>query len=170
MADAPSMTTAVRHGLAPAARADARLLILGSLPGEASLAAQRYYAYPRNQFWRLVGRVLGEPLAELDYGERLSRLQKRRVALWDVIHAARRQGSLDQRLREVETRDLAAFVAGLPDLRAVAFNGATAATMGRKALGDTALALIDLPSSSPANTAAFDQKAQCWDRLRAVLD
>jgi hypoxanthine-DNA glycosylase len=164
------MTSARRHGLAPVARGDARLLLLGSLPGDASLAAGRYYAHPRNQFWRLLGRVLDEPLADLDDAPRLVRLQERGVALWDVIRAARREGSLDQRLREVETRDLAAFIAGLPRLRAVAFNGATAARLGRKALGQRDLALVDLPSSSPAFTAPFDEKAERWDQLRAFLD
>ena len=164
------MTSASRHGLAPVARDDARLLLLGSLPGDASLAAGRYYAHPRNQFWHLLGRVLDEPLNGMDYGDRLARLQARGVALWDVIHAARREGSLDQRLREVETRDLPAFVAGLPGLRAVAFNGATAARLGRKALGQRNLALVDLPSSSPAFTAPFDEKAERWDQLRAFLD
>lgn len=159
-----------KHGLPPVARADARLLLLGSLPGEASLRAERYYAHPRNQFWRLVGSVIGEDLELLGYPERLERLGAKRIALWDVVHAARREGSLDQRMREVEVRDLPGFVATLPALRAVGFNGAAAATIGRKALEGSGLVLLDLPSSSPAYTLPFDEKAARWAALAAFLD
>lgn len=159
-----------KFGLPPIASPDAKLLLLGSLPGEASLRAERYYAHPRNQFWRLVGDVLGEDLEKLAYAERLERLSTRGIALWDVVHAAERQGSLDQQLREVEARDLAGFVTTLPRLKAVGFNGAAAARIGRQALEETGLALIDLPSSSPAFTLSFDEKAARWAALRPFLD
>lgn len=164
------MNGGVKHGLPPVARADARLLLLGSLPGEASLAAARYYAHPRNQFWRLMERVTGVALDALAYGERIERLGERRVALWDVVHAARREGSLDGQMRAIETRDLAAFVAGLPKLRAIGFNGGTAARLGRRALGGAGLRLVDLPSSSPAYTLPFADKAERWAALAAFLD
>ncbi|UUR08075.1 DNA-deoxyinosine glycosylase [Sphingomonas glaciei] len=167
---AANMIGALKHGLPPVVRADARLLVLGSLPGEASLQAGRYYAHPRNQFWRLMEGVAGEPLEGLNYGERLERLVERRIALWDVIHAARRSGSLDGAMREIEARDLTGFVAGLPELRAVAFNGGTAARLGRKALAGSSLALIDLPSSSPAYTLPFAEKARRWNALAGFLD
>lgn len=162
-------STARKHGLPPVAAPTARLLILGSLPGEESLRAEHYYAHPRNHFWRLLGQVLAEPLADLAYEDRLIRLLDRRVALWDVIGSARRQGSLDQQLRDVTARDLPAFVAGLPALRAVAFNGATAARIGRRALGPSPLSLIDLPSSSPAFTLPFAAKAERWSVLGPLL-
>lgn len=170
MATISSTDGARKHGLPPVARADARLLVLGSLPGEASLAAGAYYAYPHNQFWRLLGEMLGEPLAALPYEQRLVRLVERRIALWDVVHAARRQGSLDAAMREIEGRDLAGFADGLPELRAVAFNGGTAARLGRRALGETPLALVDLPSSSPAFTLDFAAKSRRWATLRSFLD
>lgn len=151
-------------------RADARLLVLGSLPGEASLRASRYYAHPRNQFWRLLELATGEPLEAAGYDERLGRLMARRIALWDVIHAARRTGSLDADMREIEARDLVSFAAGLPELRAVAFNGGTAARLGRRALTGSGLALVDLPSSSPAYTLPFAEKARHWAALGAFLD
>lgn len=154
-----------KHGLPPVAADTARLLILGSLPGEASLAAARYYAHPRNHFWLLIEGVMGEPVAALDYEARLALVERRGIALWDVVGSARRGGSLDTALRDVEARDLCAFVAGLPALRAVAFNGATAARLGRRMLGQTALALIDLPSSSPALTLPIAQKARRWALL-----
>src|SRR5881392_749469 len=92
----------VKAGLPPIARSDARLFLLGSLPGDASLAARRYYAHPTNQFWRLLGSAIGEELAALDYEQRLERLAERRVGLWDVIASARRPGSLDQAIRDVQ--------------------------------------------------------------------
>lgn len=162
-----AMTT--KLGLPPVARLDARLLILGSLPGERSLAAERYYAHPQNQFWRLLGKVLGEDLPSLPYDERLALLVERRVALWDVVGSARRPGSLDSDLRDVATRDLASFTTTLPALRAIGFNGKTAGKLGRRALGMTQFALVDLPSSSPAYTLSFAAKAERWAELRAWL-
>ena len=92
------------------------------------------------------------------------------VGLWDTVASARREGSLDAALREVENNDLLDLVASIPTLRAIAFNGAAAAKIGRKALGDTALTLIDLPSSSPAHAAMpFAEKAQRWKSLRDFL-
>jgi hypoxanthine-DNA glycosylase len=151
-----------KSSMRPVGSDDAVLLILGSLPGEASLAAQRYYAHPQNQFWRLLGEALGEPLAEVDYDDRLARLAARRVALWDVVAEARRTGSLDGAIREATTNPLARFAGSHPSLRSVAFNGKTAARIGRPALEGRQLTLIDLPSSSPAYTLAYGAKAERW--------
>jgi hypoxanthine-DNA glycosylase len=151
-----------KTSMAPAGAERPVLLILGSLPGEASLAAQRYYAHPQNQFWRLLGSALGEPLQELGYAQRLATLAARHVGLWDVVGEAKRVGSLDGALREVTANPLAAFVAGQPRLGAIAFNGQTAAKIGRRGLGDCGLPLIDLPSSSPAYTLPFAAKAERW--------
>lgn len=154
----------------PVVAPDTRVLILGSLPGEASLAAARYYAHPQNQFWRLIGSVIGVDLPLLDYEERLATLLGARVGVWDTVASARREGSLDASLREVEAAALGDLVATLPALRAVGFNGATAARLGRRALGATPLALLDLPSSSPANARlSFADKAESWGRLRDFL-
>ena len=160
------MSDTLKRSMPPVGSADAVLLILGSLPGEASLAAQRYYAHQQNQFWRLLGDALGEPFAPLDYDWRLDRLAARGVALWDVVGEALRRGSLDGALREVQANPLATYVEGHPRLRAIAFNGQTAARLGRRALGDRArLHLIDLPSSSPAYTLAYPAKAARWALL-----
>jgi hypoxanthine-DNA glycosylase len=152
-------------GMGPIARADARLFILGSLPGDASLAARRYYAHRTNQFWRLLGRAIGEDLQAAAYDARLDRLAERRIGLWDVIGAAERRGSLDQAIRSANCNMLGELRIGFPDLQAIAFNGQMAAQLGRKILDSAGLVLIDLPSSSAANTAPFDQKAEVWDQL-----
>lgn len=146
------------------------MLILGSLPGEASLAAGRYYAHPQNLFWRLVGHAIGRDLGSLDYEARLAALQARGIALWDTVASARREGSLDAAIREAEHAELAALVATLPRLRAVAFNGRKAAAIGRPQLAGTGLALIDLPSSSPAYASMpLSDKQRLWARLGDFL-
>src|SRR4029450_3008932 len=106
----------------PVGSNDARLLILGGLPGEASLHAQRYYAHPQNQFWRLLGSAIGEELAAIHYDDRLARSAARGIALWDVVGAARRQGSLDGAIRGATPNRLAEHVATHARLAAVAFN------------------------------------------------
>ena len=167
----PADPQAVKSCLPPVARPDARLLILGSLPGEASLRAERYYAHPRNQFWRLLETVLEEPLEPLEYQARLDVLQRRGVALWDTVATARRRGSLDADMREVARNPLKELLATLPRVEAVGFNGGTAARIGRRELGATGLHLIDLPSSSPALTMPFAAKAERWAALSAhVID
>jgi hypoxanthine-DNA glycosylase len=155
----------IKVGLPPIAKADARLLILGSLPGDASLAAQRYYAHPTNQFWRLLGAAIAEELQLLPYDERLETLARRRIALWDVVASASRRGSLDQAIRGAEHNALDALLDRLPDLRAIAFNGTTSAKIGRSLITRDDLTLIDLPSSSAANTSSFANKATAWARL-----
>jgi TDG/mug DNA glycosylase family protein len=155
--------------MAPVGSSDARLLVLGSLPGEASLQAQRYYAHPQNQFWRLLGLAIGEELAGLAYDDRLARLAARSIALWDVVGEARREGSLDGAIRGAAPNQLRGYAATHPRLQAIAFNGKTAARLGRAALGQPAgLQLIDLPSSSPAYTLALAEKAKAWSVLGAL--
>lgn len=156
-----------RVGLPPIARSDARLFILGSLPGEVSLAARRYYAHSTNQFWRLLGGAIGEELQGLSYEDRLRCLAERRIGLWDVIASASRTGSLDQAIRAAEHNRIEHLLHDFPDLRAIAFNGSTASTVGRRLIGEPPrrIALVDLPSSSAANTKPFAEKAEAWARL-----
>ena len=151
----------------PIAGPDARLFVLGSLPGDASLAAQRYYAHPTNQFWRLLGSAIGEEVQALGYEQRLERLAERRVGLWDVIASATRPGSLDQAIRLAEHNRIQQLLHDYRELRAIAFNGATSAAIGRRLIGEPPahVTLIDLPSSSAANTRAFAEKAAAWTIL-----
>ena len=171
MESAPSRLPAeLKRSFAPVVDANTRILVLGSLPGEASLRAGQYYANPRNQFWRLMESVVAAPLAALPYEARLATLLSAGVGLWDVIRSASRSGSLDADIRDHQPNALAELVATLPSLRAVAFNGGKASALGRQLLGDArALALVPLPSSSPAHTAAFDSKRLRWSELRGLL-
>ena len=156
----------------PVVDQNTRLLILGSLPGEASLAVGQYYAHPRNAFWRLMGDLLDQAdLQERAYAERLIALKARGVGLWDTVAEAERIGSLDAAIRLPVHADLRGLAAALPDLRAVAFNGGKAASLGRRILAGSAItaALIDLPSSSPAHARPFEEKRQQWSVLTPFL-
>jgi double-stranded uracil-DNA glycosylase len=141
-----------------------RLLILGSLPGDKSLALAEYYGHPQNKFWELVGSVIGVGLRALAYDERLETLRRHGVGLWDVIAEAERAGSLDTAIRGARHNSLIALVATLPRLEVIAFNGGTAARLGRKALAgiEGNVRLVDLPSSSPAHAVPFESKRAAW--------
>ncbi len=147
-----------------------RVLILGSLPGERSLAERQYYAHPGNRFWELTGAVIDRDLRALAYADRLAALLCAGIGLWDTVASARREGSLDAAIREASPNDLAALVAALPDLRAVAFNGGTSARIGRAHLSGVAIVLLDLPSSSAANARMnFAAKRERWLALQRAL-
>lgn len=147
------------------------MLILGSLPGDASLAATRYYAHPRNQFWRLVGAAIGrEDLPAIGYEARLDALLGAGIGLWDTVASALRPGSLDAAIRAAEHAPLTDLITTLPALRAVAFNGGTSARIGRRLLADSPVHLVDLPSSSPAYAAMpFATKRERWLELQEFL-
>jgi TDG/mug DNA glycosylase family protein len=159
-----------KSSFAPVVRPDTRVLILGSLPGERSLAEQRYYAHPRNLFWRLVGEAIECDLEAMGYDARLEALLAAGIGLWDTVASARRAGSLDLAIREAQHNPLAELAATLPALRAVAFNGAASAKIGMAALAGRGLALIPLPSSSPANAAVpYAEKRRLWAAIGEFL-
>lgn len=156
----------------PIAPADAQVLILGSMPGAASLAAGQYYAHPRNAFWPIMGALLGFDPA-VPYSERVQALAERRIALWDALQSCVRPGSLDSAIDESTMigNDFAALFARCPQIRSVYFNGAAAERCFRRGvlptLPDFALPTLRLPSTSPAHAGqSFAQKLAAW---RAVM-
>jgi double-stranded uracil-DNA glycosylase len=159
----------IKSSFAPVVDARTRLLVLGSLPGELSLRRGQYYGNPVNQFWKLIGAVLGADIEALDYEGRLAALQAGGVGLWDVVRSARRTGSLDGSIRDHQPNALAELAASLPALRAIAFNGGKASAIGRRELAAGGRALVDLPSSSPAYTMPFEAKLAQWRRLQPLL-
>ncbi|NNE08321.1 MAG: DNA-deoxyinosine glycosylase [Gemmatimonadetes bacterium] len=160
---------------APIAAPDARVLILGSMPGRASLEANQYYAFGRNQFWPIMEGVYGIA-ADLPYEERCAGLIARRVAVWDVMKACFRTTSLDADIDEssIVPNDFASFLEGHPAIRGVFFNGTRAEKSYRKhvipSLPDALceLPLVRLPSTSPAHASlSFQLKLDEWEgRLR----
>jgi hypoxanthine-DNA glycosylase len=160
-----TLTTEIsKKSFAPVVNPNTRILLLGSLPGDASLAQQQYYAYPQNRFWHLLSDVLKINLVEQAYPTRLQSLLQHHIGLWDVVAQAKRHGSLDSHIREREDNDLLALLATLPKLHTIAFNGATASKIGLKILGEhhQRYRILQLPSSSPAFTLGYAFKLQAW--------
>jgi hypoxanthine-DNA glycosylase len=154
------------------------VLVLGSMPGEVSLARAEYYAHPRNRFWSVMGELCGAH-AHLDYDARLERLRERGVALWDVLQHCVRRGSLDASILAASEvpNDFAGLLAREPRLHAVALNGAKAAATFRRRIlpgldARTAarLTLLDMPSTSPANASwSLDDLLGEWRRIGPFL-
>lgn len=152
-------------GLAPVIAPDTRVLVLGSFPGAASLAAGKYYAHPRNQFWPLVSAVIGEDLASLPYEERLPRLLAHRFGLWDVLAGCEREGSLDSAIRKPAANDFKRLRTLCPELETVGFNGQASGKFAPQ-FAAAGYRTVVLPSSSPAHMAmSFEQKLMVWRRL-----
>jgi hypoxanthine-DNA glycosylase len=158
----PSLT-----GLAPVVDVRSRILILGSFPGAASLAAGQYYAHPRNQLWPILSALTGEDLAALPYAERLPRLLAHGFGLWDVLGACEREGSLDSAIRKPAANDFGRLRELCPHLRTVGFNGQTSGKFAPQFAAQGYRTLV-LPSTSPAHASlSFDQKLSAW---RGLLD
>lgn len=166
------------HSFAPIANANARVLILGSMPGKASLAAGQYYAHPQNLFWRILGEVTGAGVA-LPYAARARALKSNGIALWDVLESCAREGSLDSAIDDasVGANDFASFFRAHPRIAHVYFNGAKAEACYRKhvlpALGDAPAppSYRRLPSTSPANASmSRAHRQRVWQQaLRLAL-
>lgn len=156
----------------------ARVLVLGSFPSEASLAARQYYAHRQNQFWKILGTVLGQPLFEMDYAAKQAAVKAAGIAIWDVYASCERAGSLDSAIRNGIPNDFAQLkksaLAGRHgerhELPRVCFNGQTAGRFAPQlqALGFETLIL---PSTSPANaTWSFARKLAAWQAGLALRE
>lgn len=163
-------TVSLSVGFPPIEDARARVLVLGTLPGRKSLEMQEYYAQPHNAFWKIMGRLFGA-VPELPYERRLEQLRRHRVAVWDVLAAGERSGSLDSAIvaSSVVTNDFAGFFAAHRDIRVVCFNGGKAAELYRRRVlahltpQSAALETRLLPSTSPAHASrTFAQKLARW--------
>jgi hypoxanthine-DNA glycosylase len=154
---------------------DARVLILGSMPGQVSLAQSQYYAHPRNLFW-----IFMQTLFDIDkclsYDERILALKAQKIALWDVYAECYREGSLDVSITAstIRCNDFVSFFKAYPNIHTIFFNGKAA----EKAYKKHILPLmpvrhcqyIGLPSSSPANASiSYEDKLQCWQKVQEVI-
>lgn len=158
------------RGFAPIIDGAVRVLVLGSFPSAASLAAGQYYAHSRNQFWPIVSEALGEALTELPYASRTERLLAHGIGLWDVWGVCQRDGSLDSSIRQPRANDLGQLTTLAPGLRGVLFNGAAAGRFAAR-FASAGLVVHVLPSTSPAHAAmSLAQKRAVWrPALRAHL-
>lgn len=162
----------IKYSFAPFVPEGARLLILGTLPGEESLRLQQYYAYPRNHFWPLIAALSKTPLPA-SFPERVAMLKANRWALWDVLEGAERIGSSDAAIRNPTVNAFGDFFALHPGIEAVAFNGQKARDLFRRyilkpgIIPEDRVTAIDLPSSSPLHAIPFEDKLAVW---RARLD
>jgi hypoxanthine-DNA glycosylase len=159
------------HGFSPVAGPDARILILGSMPGAASLEAVQYYAFPRNVFWNIMGELFAAG-PELDYPSRLQQLISKRIALWDVLRSCARPGSLDADILEdgMTTNNFVNFFAHHPCVSHVYFNGQKAAGLFKKKVAPGLNGEFEfhvLPSTSPAHAAmSYAAKLEAWSKLK----
>ncbi|WP_420224435.1 DNA-deoxyinosine glycosylase [Pigmentiphaga litoralis] len=156
----------MQGGLPPRIPSTTRLLLLGSFPGVVSLDQARYYAHPRNQFWRLVGACIDEPLHDMAYADRLATLARHDIGLWDMIAQCRRVGSLDAAVKDASVHPLANYLkTAAPRLRKIGFNGALSWKLGHP-LAEQGYAVFKLPSSSPAAASVrFEDKLALWRQM-----
>jgi len=167
----------IHHPLRPVYDERARVLILGSMPGSASLQAGEYYAHPRNQFWDIMGTLVGAK-RELLYSKRLAVLCRNRIALWDVISSCERSGSLDAAIvaRSVHVHSLRDLRSACPKLTAIYFNGRAAETYffrhvhAAQPAEYTGIKLTALPSTSPANASlSLNEKIEQWRQIKTDI-
>jgi len=158
------------EGLAPVIAPDTRLVILGSFPGAASLAAQQYYGHPRNNLWPLLSALWDEDLVALAYPRRLEALRRHRTGLWDVYRRCEREGSLDSAIRAPVPNDLAQLRRLAPGLQAVVHNGSESAR-SRRITAQLGVQVHTLPSTSPANASwSFERKLAAWREVFSRYD
>jgi double-stranded uracil-DNA glycosylase len=167
------MSMSLLYSFPPIADANARILILGSMPGQASLDANQYYAHKRNLFWPIMGELLGfDPT--LSYIEKTECLKTSGVAVWDVLQSCQREGSLDVCIKNETPNDFGTFLNSHPQINTIFFNGDKAATSFKKyvltELQQTHCHLIRLPSTSPANASqTVAMKRQAWQQVYTAL-
>ena len=154
------------HSFAPISNSQARILILGSMPGKESLKQNQYYAHPQNAFWKIMGELVGAH-QQMTYEERLHKLTEARIALWDVLASCERETSLDTHIRKEKANDFASFFAKHSHITHVFFNGAKAEQSFNKfVLGKQKLPTLHyqrLPSTSPAHAGMrYDEKLELW--------
>lgn len=155
------------HSFPSLCNPEATVLLLGTMPGVQSLAMNQYYGHPQNNFWKLVATVFEEEIPT-DYNQKKEMLQRNKIAVWDVLQACERQGSLDSAIMKEVPNDFTQFLNEHPNIKLIAFNGQKAASFFKKHVKLTKeYALITLPSTSPANAGkSFEKKLEEWKSIR----
>lgn len=157
--------------LTPIVDEKCNLVILGSMPGGESLRKQQYYAFKRNQFWKIIYSIFDDTLSD-DYNEKKRFLIKHNIALWDVLKNCEREGSLDSKIKNETANDFAGFLDQYPNLKYVAFNGTKAYKSFKKHVGfdlKPNLKYFQLQSTSPANTKRLEEKIKEWKIIKNLV-
>jgi hypoxanthine-DNA glycosylase len=157
------------HSIAPLINTDARVLILGSMPGKVSLARGQYYAHPQNKFWYLIYSVFGRS-PDTDYKKKISFLKSRKIALWDVIKECERSGSSDAEITDPMMNEVYTLLNENPNIKYIVFNGHKSEQLFKKYIKSSferEISFFRLPSSSPANASiSLDKKLEAWRLIR----
>ena len=158
-----------KYSFPPLSFKDDTVLILGTMPGEQSIALNQYYGHARNNFWKLLYTIFETPFST-DYEDRKALLRDNKIAVWDVLQVCERQGSLDSAIKNEVVNDFDDFVKSHPHIKHIFFNGQKAASYFKKyVVLHTALPSTTLPSTSPANASTtFDQKLILWSAIKNV--
>ena len=153
----------------PIVSKDSKILILGSVPGIKSLEMQEYYAHPQNKFWRILFELFQEDFTA-DYAEKIELLKKNKIAVWDVIDSCERKGSLDTEIKNEAHHDILQLLQDFPSIKVIFCNGQKSFKSLRKILpDDLKIAILVLPSTSPAYTIPYQQKLKDWSVLKSFL-
>ncbi|GGH63912.1 DNA-deoxyinosine glycosylase [Filimonas zeae] len=155
-----------KTSFAPVSNTDTVILILGSMPGDKSLELGQYYGHARNRFWKVISTITGNDVP-VTYPDKIELLFRLNVGVWDVVHKANRQGSLDSAIKNEEPNDLDGFIARHENLKVIGFNGGKAEALFNKYFGrKEGVKYVSLPSTSPANAAIdFDSICKKWQRI-----
>jgi hypoxanthine-DNA glycosylase len=160
------MDNQIKTSFPPISANSTEILILGSLPGEKSLAMHEYYAHPQNKFWRIIAAIT-DSQTPVNYGDKLSLLIKNRIGVWDVVREAKRIGSLDTNIVDELPNDIDTFISRHKNLKVISFNGTKSMKLFDKYFKRREhFKYIHLPSSSPANARIkFDEICERWREL-----
>lgn len=156
----------LKNSFPPISDNETEILILGTLPGERSLEMQQYYAHPQNRFWKVIAQITKSNLP-INYEEKLSLLRENKIGVWDVVHSAKRIGSLDINILDEIPSDLDGFIENHPKLKTIAFNGSKSQKLYDKYFKrNPTIKYLPLPSTSPANaTYNFERLCKSWIQI-----
>ena len=153
----------------PIVNDNSRILILGSMPGAKSLQMQQYYAFPQNQFWRILFHLFDEEFSE-DYETRINLIKKNNIALWDVIESCERKGSSDTEIKDEVDNNIPELIKNHPNIQTIFCNGQKSYKNLLKILGkDFKIPIVVLPSTSPLHTVKFEEKLESWKMIKNYL-
>jgi len=152
----------------PIANPESQILILGTMPGRDSLKFNQYYAHPRNSFWKIMFSLFDKSFST-DYSIKQTLLLNNNIALWDVLKACKREGSLDSDILEEEPNDLQHFLKNHPQVKHIIFNGKSSMNYFIKYKKGISIPYTQLPSTSPAHVIPFEKKVAEWSVITNIM-